>query len=210
MHEGIRNIMETHPDSQYLQGVFDMSSQYLHLTHADNRMQNWSTHVVPADTFVPANVNQVQRIPRRGRGHRRAQHDEAGTSNQGERAPSHHGEQTPLYQGEPSGSNTQFTQNIFNTEAPGPYLYTTPPPYLTFPSSQDSPQFGNMLENCYQPSYDHNVNRNNSPISFEGFDIDMNVPWDQYETQEVVEEGRPRRNRRAPDCGTGGRLGHHH
>lgn len=96
MHEGIRNIMETHPDSQYLQGVFDMSSQYLHLTHADNRMQNWSTHVVPADTFVPANVNQVQRIPRRGRGHRRAQHDEAGTSNQGEWAPSHHGEQTPF------------------------------------------------------------------------------------------------------------------
>jgi hypothetical protein len=80
LHEGIGNVMETHPDTQYLQGFFDTSRQYLHLTHADNRMQYLSTHVVDADTVVPANVNQVQRIPRRGRGHMRAQYDEADTS----------------------------------------------------------------------------------------------------------------------------------
>jgi hypothetical protein len=40
--------------------------------------------------------------------------------------------------------------------------------------------------------------------------FDINLPWDQNETQEVVEEGRPIRNRRAPDCGTGGRRGHLH
>ena len=78
--------------------------------------------MVPADTFVPPNVNQhvVQRMTRRRR--RRAQPSEAGPSNQGERAPSHHGERTPFYQGEPGGSNTLFTQNIFNTEAPRPYI----------------------------------------------------------------------------------------
>ena len=103
LHEGIENVMETHPDTQYLQGFFDTSRQYLHLTHADNRVQNWSTHVVPADTFVPGNVNQVQRMPRRGRGHKRAQPDEVGPSNQGERVPSHHGKRTPFYQGDMCG-----------------------------------------------------------------------------------------------------------
>ena len=80
LHEGIGTVMETHPDTQYLQGFFDTSRQYLHLTHADNRVQNWATHVVPADTFVPGNMNQVQRMPRR-RGHKCAQPDEAGPSN---------------------------------------------------------------------------------------------------------------------------------
>ena len=70
-------------------------------------------------------------------------------------------------------------------------------------------KFGNIFDNCYHvnPLFEDNVNRNNSPVSFERFDI--NVSWDESETQKV-EEGRPRRNRRAPSCGTGGRLGHHH
>ena len=43
----------------------------------------------------------------------------------------------------------------------------------------------------------------------------MNLPWDQNEIHEVIEEGvvekgRPRRIRRAPDCGIGGRLDQHH
>ena len=46
-------------------------------------------------------------------------------------------------------------------------------------------------------------------------EFDINLPSDQNETQifveeEVVEEGRPIRNRRAPDCGTSGRRGHLH
>jgi len=85
----------------------------------------------------------------------------------------------------------------------------TPPPSLTL-SSQDSEQFGNMFNSCYHvsPPFVHNVNRNTSPVSFGGFD--MNVPWDESETQETEEDGRPRRNIRAPSCGTGGRLGLHH
>ena len=55
--------------------------------------------------------------------------------------------------------------------------------------------------------FGHNVNRNNSPVSFRGFY--MNVPWDESETQEA-EEGKPKRNIRAPSCNTGGRLAHHH
>ena len=230
LHEHIGTVMENHPEShQYMHEAYDMSQQYLHLTHADNRMQYQSSHVVDADTVVPEyqNMNRVQRMPRRqgrGGGQRRAHHDEAGTSNQGRQAPSHLGEasssgfnvEAAMQHGEASGSNTQIGHNIFNFEPSGSntqFQYMTPPPNLTF-GSQDSTQFGNMFENCYQPAYDNNVNRNNSPISF---DIDMNVPWDQYETQvsqnetqEVVEEGRPRRNRRAPDCGTGGRRGHLH
>ena len=57
------------------------------------------------------------------------------------------------------------------------------------------------------PPFAYNVNRNISPVSFGGFD--MNVPWDESETKET-EEGRLRRNIRAPSCGTGGRLGHHY
>ena len=225
MHEHIGTVMVNQPKSQrYMQEAYDMSQQYLYLTHADNRMHHQSTHMVDADTVVSEyqNMNRVQRMPRRqgrGGGQRRAHHDEAGTSNQGRQAPSHLGEasssgfnvEAAMQHGEGSGSNTQFGHNIFNLEPSGSntqFQYMTPPPNLTF-ASQDSTQFGNIFDNCYHvnPPFEDNVNRNNSPVSFERFDI--NVPWDESETQEV-EEGRPRRNRRAPSCGTGGRLGHHH
>ncbi|KAJ9558181.1 hypothetical protein OSB04_012795 [Centaurea solstitialis] len=85
-----------------------------------------------ADNFVPVMANRVERVHRQAhvqrrthvdeagpsnRGERTPSHhdDEAGLSNRGERAPSHHGEQTHFYQGEASGSNTQFTQDTFNT-----------------------------------------------------------------------------------------------
>ena len=88
MHEQIRTVMGNHPESQqYMQETYGMSQQYLHLTHADNRMQYQSTHVVDADTVVSEyqNMHRVKRMRRRGGrrgGKRHAQHDEAGPSNQ--------------------------------------------------------------------------------------------------------------------------------
>ncbi|KAJ9553724.1 hypothetical protein OSB04_017769 [Centaurea solstitialis] len=222
VREGIGGVMESQPDyQQHLQGFYETAGNYLHFTQ-DGRTQNYGMHVVPADDFVPVNVNQVERLPRRQpQTQRRARHDdEAGPSNRGERAPSHHGEQTQFYQGEASGSHTQFTHGP--PEPSGPYLYTTPPtPHMPFHASQDSTQYGNIYGNCYQPTFDDNnpLNRNNSPVSF-----DINLSWDLNETQEIDEnetqeidenerqeiEERPMRNRRAPDCGTGGRRGHLH
>ena len=61
MKESIGDLLESQPDYQHLQGFYETGGNYLHFTQ-DGRMQNYGTHVVPADDFVPVNVNQVQSI----------------------------------------------------------------------------------------------------------------------------------------------------
>ena len=98
-------------------------------------------------------------------------------------------------------------------EPSGQYQYMSPISHINpFQSSQESPQYGNLFANCYHPSLDSNfpVNRNNSVVRF-----DINLPWDENETEPVVQQDedvqrRPSRNRQAPGCGTGGRRGHPH
>ena len=158
-------------------------------------------------TLTPANMNRLQRMPKRGgrRGGPSNQYDEAGPSNP-YTSGSHHVEAGPSNPYASGSHHVEASSSSFNLDQ---FMTLTPPPNLTL-ASQDSEQFGNMFNNCYHvsPPFVHNVNRNTSPVSFGGFD--MNVPWDESETQETEEDGRPRRNIRAPSCGTGGRLGLHH
>ncbi|KAJ9549039.1 hypothetical protein OSB04_021582 [Centaurea solstitialis] len=232
--EVLSQVDEENPAYQQLHALYETTGNYLHFTYGEKRPHGfYGTHVIPANNFALVMANPVERA----RVQRRTHDDHAGPSNRGERAPSHHdneagpsnwGERTPSHHCDEAGpSSMQYTPGIFNDGPPEPsgqYQYMTPPiPHLNpFGTSQESPDYGNLFANCYQPSLDSNfpVQRNNSVVRF-----DINIPWEENEIEMVVQEDelvqpvvqqdqhvqrRPTRNRRPPDCGTGGTRGHLH
>ncbi|KAJ9561919.1 hypothetical protein OSB04_007079 [Centaurea solstitialis] len=142
-HEGLSQVNENHPDYQHLHGLYETTGHYLGFTYGENRLQGYGPHVIPVGDFAPVNANLVERVRRQPRVQRRRHEDEAGPSNQDERAPSHHDDEAgPSYQGEraPSHhddeagpSSMQLTPGLFNDGPPEPsgqYEYMSPIPHL--------------------------------------------------------------------------------